>query len=515
MKKISVSLFLSLISCVVFIIMSSCATIDEETSQSLDLKQTATTKTFNVATQLGRGINMGNMYEDNFTSEAGSPWNPLKPEYFQIISDLGFGHVRIPIRWETRSMSSAPYTISTTFLAHIKSQVDLAISKNLSVIINMHHHEELLADPVGQKARFLAQWKQISQYFKNYSDKLYFEILNEPTNAITPAIWNTLLAEGLQIIRQDNPNRYVLVGTALGGGLEGLKSLQLPADSKLILTLHYYNPFELTHQGADWTGTDMMQWLGTKWYDTEYERKIINQEFDHVREFSYRNNIPVHIGEFGAIDKADLSSRARWSNYLARYFEQQGFSWAYWEFSAGFGIYDRENRTLVQEMVNALINNPMPTPGTVQRNIIYSSDFSVGSDGWILQQAGGTGTMQVGNGRLSIDISNPGTEGWNLQLIKTGVTLQKGKKYLITVDASSSNVRFYDLYIGDNVAPWAIYSGMRSFWMDNTERQICHLFVSNDRNLSNGRIVFDLGGSLASNFKLCYFTLSEIELTAR
>jgi hypothetical protein len=36
----------------------------------------------------------------------------------------------------------------------------------------------------------------------------------------------------------------------------------------------------------------------------------------------------------------DLASRIRWTRFLARTFEELNFSWAYWEFSAGFDIYD-------------------------------------------------------------------------------------------------------------------------------------------------------------------------------
>ena len=34
-----------------------------------------------------------------------------------------------------------------------------------------------------------------------------------------------------------------------------------------------------------------------------------------------------------------------------------GGSWSYWEFGAGFGIYDRENRRWRTELLNALIPN--------------------------------------------------------------------------------------------------------------------------------------------------------------
>lgn len=140
---------------------------------------------FDVNKRLGRGINYGNMFEAPSEAEWGNPW---KPQYAKMIAELGFRHVRIPIRWEpsARSSATAPYTINPAFLNRIKQVIDSALNNNLYVIINMHHHDLLIENPDGQKARFLAQWKQISSFFKDYPESLLFEILNEPNGKITP-----------------------------------------------------------------------------------------------------------------------------------------------------------------------------------------------------------------------------------------------------------------------------------------------------------------------------------------
>ena len=111
---------------------------------------------------LGRGINMGNMFEAPSEGEWG---NPFKDDYFQKISAMGFSHVRIPVLWDVpaRASQTAPYTINSTFLGRIKQVVDNAITNKLQVVINMHHHEGLFANPATDKAKFLAQWTQIAE----------------------------------------------------------------------------------------------------------------------------------------------------------------------------------------------------------------------------------------------------------------------------------------------------------------------------------------------------------------
>ena len=88
---------------------------------------------FEVNHRLGRGINIGNTFEAPSETEWGNPWNP---EYFKIISDLGFTHVRVPVRWEPshRSMAVAPYTIYNSFLERIKGVVDEALKNKLHII---------------------------------------------------------------------------------------------------------------------------------------------------------------------------------------------------------------------------------------------------------------------------------------------------------------------------------------------------------------------------------------------
>lgn len=313
---------------------------------------------FEINKQLGRGINIGNTFEAPSENAWGNPWNP---SYVKMIADLGFTHIRLPIRWEpsSRSMTEAPYTIVPEFLARIKGVVDAALAQNLCIIINMHHHEAMYKDPAGQHIRFLSLWRQIADAFKSYPDNLLFEILNEPHDNLTAELWNGCLKEALSEIRKTNPERAVLIGTAEWGGVGALKKLEWPDDKNLILTVHYYNPFNFTHQGAEWSA-GMREVKDVEWHDTKVAREAIQKDFAAVQAFAEKQQVPVHVGEFGAYNKADLDSRVRWTTYLARFFEERGYSWAYWEFSAGFGIYNPRTGAFLQPLVDALLHNPMP-----------------------------------------------------------------------------------------------------------------------------------------------------------
>jgi endoglucanase len=67
-----------------------------------------TTPAFEMNARLGRGINMGNAFEAPTETAWSNPW---RPEYFGIMSELGFSHVRIPIQMGTRSQKYGHTTL--------------------------------------------------------------------------------------------------------------------------------------------------------------------------------------------------------------------------------------------------------------------------------------------------------------------------------------------------------------------------------------------------------------------
>ncbi|MEI2422340.1 cellulase family glycosylhydrolase, partial [Arthrospira platensis SPKY2] len=97
----------------------------------------------------------------------------------------------------------------------------------------------MFADAAGQTDRFVAQWQQIAEFFKDYpEDQLIFELMNEPHGTVTPAVWNDLVSQGLAAVRASNPDRLVAIGTAFQGGIRGIAPLVLPEDDALTLTVH-------------------------------------------------------------------------------------------------------------------------------------------------------------------------------------------------------------------------------------------------------------------------------------
>jgi endoglucanase len=301
--------------------------------------------------RLARTVNLGNALEAPTEGEWGVT---LQADYFQLISQRGFTAVRLPVRWSAHALKEPPYTIDPGFFKRVDWAVEQALTNKLAIVVNMHHYEEMATDPSGNQARYLAIWQQIAEHYQAYPNGLLFEPMNEPNGLLKAKQWNDLIALVLPVIRASNPTRNLVIGPAEWNGMRALNDLKLPAaDQHIIVTFHYYSPFQFTHQGAEWAqGSE--SWLGTRW-GSNAEQQMVDFDFNIVTQWAKDSQRPVFMGEFGAYSKADMDSRARWTAYVARAAEKHGFSWGYWEFCAGFGLYDPTARQWHEELVQALI----------------------------------------------------------------------------------------------------------------------------------------------------------------
>ncbi|HEX2995076.1 MAG TPA: glycoside hydrolase family 5 protein [Anaerolineales bacterium] len=301
---------------------------------------------------LRRGVNLGDMLDAPNEGDWGFT---VKEEYFDLIQEAGFDFVRLPVRWSTHAAESEPYTIDPDFLARVDEVVGWALERDLSIIVDFHHYEEIMPDPWGNKSRYLGIWKQLAEHYQDYSSNVLFELLNEPHDQLDASLWNAYILEALDIVRATNPTRDVIIGPVNSNAYDWLSTLDVPDDEHIIATFHYYLPFQFTHQGASWVA-DSDPWLGTPWKATGTEKAEITQHFDAVAAWSQRHgNVRILLGEFGAYSKAPQDSRVRWTEFVRSEAERHGFAWAYWEFAAGFGIYDPQAEAWRDDLRKALI----------------------------------------------------------------------------------------------------------------------------------------------------------------
>lgn len=326
------------------------------------------------AAKLKRGVNLGN----NWESPPGEWGIKFDTGDLDQIAAEGFDHIRVPVAWQHRLKDGK---LDPAFLAEIEPMLRHALSKRLGIILNWQHYDELSRDPEGRRAEFMRVWNLIATHFKDWPKELMFELINEPNTKMDGAVMAAMYAEAITTIRRTNPARTILVDPPQWASWSALDRLVLPEkDDNLIVSVHCYDPFEFTHQGAGWVGltdlkgirypgppasplelppslreaTDRAAWI------QDYNRlpatenpcsmKSIERALDEARGWSDYFGRPIHLGEFGSNRVADQASRNRYARDVRTVAEARNIPWTLWEWKAGFGYWDPQtNKPLLRE----------------------------------------------------------------------------------------------------------------------------------------------------------------------
>ena len=314
-----------------------------------------------MATAIGRGVNFGNMLE----APSEGAWGlTVTDDFIDKASAAGFTAVRLPVRWSNHASATAPFTIDSAFMNRVTSIVDKLLGKGLVVILNVHHYRQLDGDaldagefpvaPAAVDVRFVMLWDQIASHFQARDTRLLFELYNEPHGRLNDEPWNVLAARALAVVRKSNPSRVVVIGPTTWNSASDLHLLKLPNDANMILTIHNYAPFSFTHQGAEWINPILP--TGITCCNAGQLAEMI-APLDVAKTWATAKRYPVFVGEFGAYSKADSTSRIDFNRQMRTAMEARGMTWSYWEFAAGFGVYDPVNLSFRQGLLNSLLGS--------------------------------------------------------------------------------------------------------------------------------------------------------------
>ena len=312
-------------------------------------KRATTPRPLTTPFHVKRCMNMGNALE---APNEGDWGYSIRAKDFRTVAAAGFDTARIPIRWDAHTAHSPPYQIDPRFMARVKRVVSDAKSAGLGVIIDVHHYEDLMTHTDREEARFLSIWDQIGRAFSNAGNKVYFEVLNEPTLDITPARLNALYAKAVPTIRRTNPTRKIIIGGNSWNSVESLAGVKWPADANLVATFHDYGPHEFTHQGAEWM--DPIMPMGRRW-GGRADQVELKDTYKTAKAFKARTGMPILVGEFGVIDKVPQDQRNQWIKSRRQAIEAAGYGWCTWDFSGAFKAYDTNTERWAPGVRGALV----------------------------------------------------------------------------------------------------------------------------------------------------------------
>ncbi|MBC8374680.1 MAG: cellulase family glycosylhydrolase [FCB group bacterium] len=310
-------------------ILASMGCTDQDTNNIQQVEDTLTIAQDLIPLML-RGINLGNTLEPD--DEGG--WNngPALEYYFDDYKSAGFTCVRIPVKWGAHTLDYPPYTVDPDWMNRVDQVVSWGLARNLYIILNAHHESWIKEDYSESNIhRFETIWSQIAESFSHKSDKLLFEMINEP-HGLTAEQVDDLNARVLPIIRVNNPTRIVIYSGHEWSAIDQMMSASILDDDYLMAYWHSYDPWSFAGEGQ-----------GT-WGTTADINDIVSM-FKEAGDWSAANNIPVMISEFGAVQACDYNSRMR---HYATYVEEalrNNIPFQVWDDGGWFRIYEREDRT--------------------------------------------------------------------------------------------------------------------------------------------------------------------------
>ena len=296
----------------------------------------------------------------------------------EYIAKLGYDHIRIPI--DEEQMFTEDGRIEPEAFALLHNALGWCEEFNLRAVVDLHilrtHHfnegdKPLFTDPNAQE-QFYECWRKLSGELKKYSvDKVAYEPMNEPV-ADEHETWNVIVNRCVQVIRELEPRRTIIIGSNRWQSFSTVKHLRIPEnDPNIMISFHYYDPFLLTHYQASWTYTGdiavPVHYPGQLIDDADMEdagnyaeagKKVYNidvmeKDFLEVIETAKKYNLKLYCGEYGCISVAPHEDRIRWYKDMYTLFERHGISRANWDYKGGFAIVLRgEPQT---EMTNAIL----------------------------------------------------------------------------------------------------------------------------------------------------------------
>ncbi len=278
-----------------------------------------------------------------------------------LLLEKGINVLTIPTIW--MKYANDDYTIKNEYLEKLKRIVDLAVSKNMFVVICSYDAYNIEWSSLTYKNydRILdivnVQWGQLGNLFKNYDEKVIFSFLNEPRNYDTNEvdgeafhILNELNEYFVNLIRaQGGNNKYRHLFITTGWTRTDTDSyvyFKMPKDDYVMVSLHAYNPFGLVHEPS-------MDESSFTEKEEEYKSEIL--KVMHTIDKNYtQKGIPAVITEFAFRDKQNDTERAKWLEYylsVANSVNLKCFLWdcakAHLDKDYSFGLIDRVNNQWV------------------------------------------------------------------------------------------------------------------------------------------------------------------------
>ena len=277
-------------------------------------------------------------------------------EDFKMIRDWGFDFVRLPLSYRLWSDVNNPYEIEESKIAPLDEAVYFSEKYGLHTNIAMHRlpgycvnqdekieEKESLWTDKNMLDASAYQWTEIAKRYKGISsDKLSFNVINEPDRNITPAQYKAVSERVINDVRKISPDRLFILDGICYGDIPPVDAMRYFENCGY--SCRGYEPRRLTHYfGGE--NEEKPKWPDMRRFDgngdfTLRDRCDLEQFFGMWADLSQRLNVGVHCGEMAVYHKCPHDTAMRWLEDTLDSLKSYNIGWAFWNLRGKFGIMD-------------------------------------------------------------------------------------------------------------------------------------------------------------------------------
>ena len=339
----------------------------------------------NTSLPFSKGINLLKWFEvwEDWDKDELPDLNKYDKDDFACLKDMGVDIIRVPIHFDLLMEPHYTGKILDVVLEKLDQVCDWAEEYQIYLVIDNHSFNStaLYYNPPSiteyQKS-IEAVWTQLAQRYKNRSEYIIYEIVNEPNGQQEYMDnWIRVQQEIINLIRSYDPEHTIVVSSPYWTGLDELLEMKPYKDPNLLYTIHFYEPLLFTHQGSNWmAGAEdfadiripfpydksrlpkykgqTMSWnqlkkqaakLNGSWmkdaihtYPIEGSEKYVKARIKKVADWAKKNKVRVFAGETGALETAERTDRIAWLNMVRAAFEENNMPYCVWGIDGGSGF---------------------------------------------------------------------------------------------------------------------------------------------------------------------------------
>ena len=268
-------------------------------------------------------------FRDNFITE----------EDFKNISSFGANAVRVPFNY--RLIEGKNFNFKEKGLKYLDKVFSLALKNNLGVILDLHaacgsQNSDWHSDSRGKALlwenkefvkRTYSLWQVIAGRFKNKSNLIGYDVLNEPVlERDNLGVLRDFYKGLIKTIRAvDKKHIIFLEGNLWAQDIGFLEPL---AGDGISVSIHFYHPLNYTFNFIPF-----YKFPGKVDNDL-WDKKMIYRSLEKYYQFSLRNKIRIFVGEFGINWRGGYFGEEDYLKAVLSVFKDFSFDYTYWTYKA-------------------------------------------------------------------------------------------------------------------------------------------------------------------------------------